>query len=264
MSIFSKLFGGKQDKPIIKDEIQIEPLVGKKAKPDTFDISFFKDGNGKFTFPKYNKIKSLVKITDNTKYKKDLALNKDEMLNYTFDDFETDYSVVGPDIEIEEFKSLFDKKELNGLPVISKLKGKDNLIEKILNSVESQDYYPLYLSEDIQQQLTKYGFIENVELDRNLYVEFISENNFFEDLKSLCSQNNIKPGQTKSKTVERLLDANVSFPKAFKITNEFINYINELSKLYISNIEYSLGIIHPLFHQTIWEEAENINDFLNS
>lgn len=259
MSIFSRLFG---DKPNIQnDKIEIkEKLISKRAKENTFNISFFKDeSNGKFTFPKYSKIKSIVKIIDTTNYKEDLALNKEDLLNYTFEDFENDYSFLGPDIDIEDFMSLFNKRELNGLPIIPKLKGQNNVIEDILNSIEKNN--PVYLTADIQIQLEKFDFIEKVDLDRNSYIIFICNNLRSTDLESLCSENNIKKSNTKPKTVEKLLDSNVNLPKAFKITHKFVNYINELSKLYITDIENSLKIIHPLFHWSIWNAAYDVNHY---
>lgn len=261
MNFFSKIFNNKQD--VRNDNLVIkEKLISKRAKANSFDISFFtNEDDGKFAFPKYNKIKSIVKISDKTNYKADLDLDKDDILKFSLNDFEDYYSISEPEIEVEEFQSLFNKKELNGLPVVSKLKGQDKLIETILNSIESQTYEPLFLSKEIQQQLDKLGFIEIVGLERSSYIEFISENISFDNLKSLCIEKSVKIGKTKSVTIGNLIDSNIVFPKAYKITNGFINYINDLSSLYISDIENTIRLIHPLFHKTIWEEARYANDF---
>lgn len=261
MGIFNKIFGKIQDNQNVKPEIA-EKMVSKTAKANTFDNLFFKNNvDGTFVFPKYNTIKSIVKISDKTNYKEDLDLDKDDILTFTMSDFETFYSISEPEFEVEDFQSLFNKRELDGLPVISKLKGQDKLIELILVSIENQTCEPLLLSKEIQQQLEKYGFVEIDNLDRTSYIEFISENTSFDDLKSLCNKYVVRKGQTKSVTICNLLDSNIDLPKAYKITSGFIKYIEELGKLYISDIERTIGLIHPLFHQTIWEEAQYANDF---
>lgn len=241
-----------------------ERLIARKAKANTFDMSFFKNDVGEFVFPKYNKIKSIVKITDTTEYNNFYSLDKKNLLNYTFDDFESDLSLTEADIEVEDFKLIFNKKDLKGLPVLNKLKGKDDLIKEMLTYVETKENNLFYFPEDIQKQLVKYGFIHRIDLNESAYIDFIDEYCTSYELKSLCKTNNIKPvSGSKIQLAERLIRANANLPKAYMITDSFINYIHDLSNLYISDIENSLKIFHPLYHQTIWEAVEdvNINDY---
>lgn len=236
------------------------------AKDGSFNKNDFNiEGTNKFRFPKYNQDNSkyLVKVKDNTNYKEYYfdGYSKEEKDNFTFDDFEKIF--LPPELEIETFEDFIER--LNSSYFEKAIGKKQTLFlfeefEDFLNDRESNDG-PLILDRKNSNKLEELNYItkSDEQFNQTEYILTLSHN----ELENLCKQNNIKPFKTKKALINQVLGLKLDLDIPVILVNpteKLKKYFTSFLEFYISELKKSADRFHPLYIESIFQEALYTND----
>lgn len=226
---------------------------------------FIIEGTNKFKFPKYNQDNSkyLVKVKDNTNYKEYYfdGYSKEEKDNFTFDDFEKIF--ISPELEIESFEDFIERLNSN---YFEKAIGKKQTLflfeefEDFLNDKEANDG-SLILDRKNSNKLEELNYIikADEQFNQTEYISTLSHN----ELENLCKQNSIKPFKTKKALTNQVLGLKLDLDIPFILVNpteKLKKYFSSFIELYISELKKSADRFHPLYIESIFQEALYAND----
>lgn len=249
-SIYSKikrtLSGSSEDQSIQKSK-------PTHAKPNTFDKSYFVNPKtGNFQFPKYkHDNRFLIKITDETEYDYFDYLDAEERREYELEDFEEDLCC--PEVEVESFNSLFEKKSSKHLKPLEQLKNHWPVVEKLI-TLEDGEFAIFPEHSSLIENLLKnsYLFEQMIISDRDKDAYFSLHK--IGELRGACKKEGIKGGKNKQEIITNMIESEKIFclSKAVIPSPGFMSWFEGLVELYISDIRNNADRFHPLYLEDIW------------
>ena len=251
-----------------------KPRIYLKAVAGTFDENYFKDPqSGQFAFPDYNTHwNGMVRFKDITKYKKDFfdGLSKKEIAQFNLDEFECNF--VHPEFLIETFPNFIRR-----FPAASFDKGISKaqllfLFEKFVDWITYAENTEKY-GEDLRP-VEEHYYMQHEEIREALALGLLTTvaphdaaNHYWStqytapQLKELCTRHNIKPGATKSATIERLIEENVPFNHLVVAPTELLKQTYwSFIDLYVDDIRNNTDHFHPLYFEPLWKHIRRYCD----
>lgn len=224
-----------------------------KARPGSFDESFFMKGST-FCFPDYtDNPAALVFVGDKTNYKKKYldGLSPEKVSNYSLDELERNFS--HPTWEVRSFNDFVE--DLNDDHFEDGINGKRvaeyfcDFSFRSVDAINLKAYSNLMSATDAFVQL---GYFEKS--DQAAFSRAATWNRMpLPALAAICAENGIKASKSKFTTVWTLVNNDVPIPLDwYHPTSKLIELYHSLTKIYLDDLVAHTNHFHPLYIESLW------------